>query len=112
MATNPHRASLLAWFNANLPPLDPFLGMAIRPLGSHPQWLSLRSCLGSTPLLLPGHSYPGLLYNPMIAGEAAAIVILGLVVYSEWWYILSVAPLLIFSQSRLELWLTLATLWP
>lgn len=49
----------------------------------------------------------GWFFNPMISGEYATIVILGLVVHREWVWILGVLPSLFLSHSR-GAWLALA----
>ena len=72
-------------------------------------WISsaaaIAQVLGDTTLLFI-RAGAGLFYSPILSGETAALVILGLVAYEEWWYILGVAPLLILSQSR-GAWLAL-----
>jgi hypothetical protein len=98
--------ALAFWLGSSLSNLRSIiLGVAVA------LWLSsamaIAQLFGEHSVLTAGASYPGLLYNPMIAGEVAALTIVGLIVYNEWWYILGVAPSLILSQSR-GAWLSLA----
>ena len=59
-------------------------------------------------------SSPGLLYNPIAAGEACALVIIGLAAYRLWWFIPGPALALALSHSR-GAWLAcavgLAAIW-
>lgn len=52
------------------------------------------------PFLHIGSAPSGLLFNPVVAGETAALVIVALVSENLWAYVPGVVPLLILSQSR------------
>lgn len=61
--------------------------------------LAVSQWLGHAPVLV-NTGYPGLAFNAMLHGEILALIILGLVIERDWYFIPALLPGLLLSQSR------------
>lgn len=106
--------ALAFWFGTTVTDFRPLwqglaVGLSVSSVVAMAQWF------GYHPVLtVNGEKPAGLLFNPVVLGSCAALVIIALVSQRQWWYIPGVVPALILSGSRgafLVLAMTLLTRW-